>query len=262
MYAYVSEYIGGMGNQIFQFMNLMYVCHKYNRTPVFITQDRTPGYCTSPTYNHNLFKLKEVSQEYINTYPPPVIITSVEQFIEINYPDNIPENQNISLTGLRINIRNFKEIIPNALKYLNIPDNITRKDNICLVAFRYYIYENRQDWLVDPSYYTRAFKIMQERVPDIFFYAFTDESNYALDILNKNNITNYQLFVGAKDRYTEVEHLYKTFECNHSIMVESTYNLWSMILNTNPNHITCLPKHIVWIHRLNIYDITGEMIIC
>jgi hypothetical protein len=77
MYAYVSEYIGGLGNQIFQFMNLMYVCKKYNRTPVFISQSRTPGYCTSPTYNHDLFKLLELSQDEINNRPSPLIITSI-----------------------------------------------------------------------------------------------------------------------------------------------------------------------------------------
>ena len=131
MYAFVDKYIGGLGNQLFQYFTLLYICKKYNKIPIMFNQDKCEGYITSLFYK-NIFNLEIKDRNEILKHEY-VIITSVEQFVPIIYPENISESVNILFVGLRMNIKNFKEIIPEGIKILNPLNVINRIENLFLI---------------------------------------------------------------------------------------------------------------------------------
>ena len=117
MYAFVDRYIGGFGNQLFQYFTLLYICKKYNKIPIMFDQDICEGFMKILCYKH-IFNLEIKDRDEIlkNKYES---IIPKEQFSEIIYPESISESVNICLDGLTMNIKNFKEIIPEGIKILN-----------------------------------------------------------------------------------------------------------------------------------------------
>ena len=93
MYAFVDKYIGGLGNQLFQYFTLLYICKKYNKIPIMFNQDNCEGYVKSLFYK-NILNL-EIKDRYEILKDQYVIITSTDQFVPIIYPDNIADSINI-----------------------------------------------------------------------------------------------------------------------------------------------------------------------
>ena len=257
MYAFVDKYIGGLGNQLFQYFTLLYICKKYNKIPIMFDQDKCDGLIKSFFYK-NIFNLEIKDRNEILKHEY-VIITSVEQFVPIIYPENISESVNILFVGLRMNIKNFKEIIPEGIKILNPLNVINRIENLCLIAFRGFTEQNTPHYRIKDIYYENAIKIIKEKIPDVIFVAYTDDYDYAEKILIKNNISA-KIYEGKRDGVTDVSYFYQMFECNHAILTNSSYHLWSMIFNTSGTNYVCIPKTDNWVNKASINDINGNLI--
>jgi hypothetical protein len=257
MYAFVDKYIGGLGNQLFQYFTLLYICKKYNKIPIMFNQDKCEGYITSLFYK-NIFNLeiKDRNEIFKDKY---VIITSEEQFVPIIYPENISESVNILFVGLRMNIKNFKEIIPEGIKILNPPNVINRIENLCLIAFRGFTEQNTPQCRINKIYYKNAINIIKEKIPDVIFVAYTDDYDYANKILIENNVSA-KIYEGKRDGITDVSHFFQMFECNHAILTNSTYHLWSMIFNTSGTNYIFVEKNNEWLDKLSINEISGNLI--
>jgi hypothetical protein len=257
MYACVFEYIGGLGNQLFQYFTLLYICRKYNKIPIMFDQDECDGQIKSLFYK-NIFNLeiKDKSEIFKGKY---VIITSKEQFVPIIYPENVPDSVNILFVGLRMNIKNFKEIIPEGIKILNPPNVINRIENLCLIGFRGFTEQKTIHYRIKNIYYKNAIEIIKQKVPNVMFIAYTDDYNYAEKILIENNISA-EIYEGKRDGITDVSHFFKMFECNHAILTKSTYHLWSMIFNESGTNYICVEKNNEWLDKLSINEISGNLI--
>jgi hypothetical protein len=259
MYAFVDRYIGGFGNQLFQYFTLLYICKKYNRIPIMFDQDICEGFMKILCYKH-IFNLEIKDKDEIlkNSYE---IITSDDQFIPIIYPEKISESVNICLTELRINIKNFKEIIPEGIKILSKYNKINenREQNLCLIAFRGFKEEKVFEWIINKNYYKNAIEIIKEKVPDVIFVAYTDDYNYAEKILIENDVSA-KIYEGNRDGITDIKHFYQMFECNHAILTNSTFHLWSMIFNTSGTNYICVEKDNLWLDKLSINEISGNLI--
>ena len=258
MYAFVDKYFGGLGNQLFQYFTLLYICKKYNKIPIMFDQDKCEGHIKSLFYK-NIFNLKIKDRYEIFKNNNYVIITSREQFVPIIYPENISESVNILFVGLRMNIKNFKEIIPEGIKILNPSNVINRIENLCLIAFRGFTEQKTPQYRINKLFYKNAIKIIKEKIPDVIFVAYTDDYDYAQKILIENNVSA-KIYEGKRDGITDVSHFYQMFECNHAILTNSTYHLWSMIFNTCGTNYICVEKDNEWLDRLSINEISGNLI--
>ena len=259
-YIFVDEYIGGLGNQLFQYCNLIYLSKIYNKIPIILDQEISYGYVNSKVYK-NIFNLIQKSRTEINNYPISYI--NYEQFEKKNYDfgnDLAIYNENhISLKGLNMNISNFKNILPQLRNIFNINTEI--KDTYCLISFRSFNEDNRPDWRISFEYYIKAINYAKENINNVIFIAFTDDYDYAYEILKNNNIeNNYIIYNGKRDGTTDVEHFYKMMECNHAILCNSSFAIWSMIMNNNDNkHKVIIPSN-TFLDQLGIDDVIGSVI--
>jgi hypothetical protein len=216
-YIYVEEYIGGLGNQLFQYFNLIQLSKIYNKIPIILNQDISFGYINSKVYN-NIFNLPIIDRSLIentNIYT----IYSTTQFELLMYNTYIDLNEhNICIKGLSMNINNFKNILYETKLLLNMSDSNSDSNadnNNCIISFRSFNEENRPDWRISNSYYIKAIKYIQNIYPNIQFAIFSDNYDYAHTILNNidSNI-NCTYYIGSRDGTTDVEHFYKL--CNYN----------------------------------------------
>ena len=68
MYAFVDKYIGGLGNQLFQYFTLLYICKKYNKIPIMFNQDNCEGYVKSLFYKTIMGVLNEKRSKKVIIY--------------------------------------------------------------------------------------------------------------------------------------------------------------------------------------------------
>jgi len=255
-YIFVHEYIGGLGNQLFQYCNLIYLSKLYNKIPIILNQKVSYGYVNSQVYL-NIFNLEVKTREYINELD--IYYIHYEQFEKKNYNDTLDLfNKNISLKGLNMNISNFKNIIPELCNIFNVKQK--RIENYCLLSFRSYNEEKRPEWRINLEYYKISINYAIQNINNVKFIVFTDDYDYAHDILEINNIqNNCIIYHGKRDGTTDVEHFYKMMECNHAILCNSSFAVWSMILNNDIKHKIIIPYN-TYLDQLGIDELFGELI--
>lgn len=112
------------------------------------------------------------------------------------------------------------------------------------------IHVRRGDYVSDPTttayhgvcskeWYEQAAKHMKQRVPDLHFFVFSDDYDWA-----KSNLT-----FGAPTRFIEpspdgleCNDLYAMSLCKHNVIANSSFSWWGAWLNQNPNKIVISPK--------------------
>jgi hypothetical protein len=88
------------------------------------------------------------------------------------------------------------------------------------------------------EYYTKAVKIIVEKVPDPHFYIFSDDTEWA-----KNNfkIDLPTVYVGNKEA-KDYEDIRLMSHCKHHILANSTFSWWGAWLAKNPGQIVIAPE--------------------
>lgn len=95
---------------------------------------------------------------------------------------------------------------------------------------------NKTFFVCDLEYYTKAIKIMEEKVSNPYFFIFSDDIDWIKNNLQfKKNVE----FISCKKSY---EDFYLMSKCKHNIIANSTFSWWAAWLNKNDEKIIISPK--------------------
>lgn len=99
------------------------------------------------------------------------------------------------------------------------------------------------------EYYERAMKRIQERVPDVFYYVFTNDIPWA-----KKHLQGEQYaIVDCNDESTGYLDMMLMSHCKHNIIANSSFSWWAAWLNRNPEKIVIAPDR--WLNGKDCSDI-------
>ena len=98
-------------------------------------------------------------------------------------------------------------------------------------------------------YYEKAMKTIADRYPDVTFYLFTNDSEWAKDWKEKPYLIVPVEWAEAKD--------YELFtlmsRCKHNILANSSFSWWASYLNENPDKMVIAPDK--WLNGWDCTDI-------
>ena len=93
---------------------------------------------------------------------------------------------------------------------------------------------------LDMSYYERANAIMMQKMHEVRYYVFTDDTEWVkenVSFLGKANVT-FVSDLGLQD----YEELILMTYCRHAIIANSSFSWWGAMLNRNPQAIIVCPQ--------------------
>lgn len=104
------------------------------------------------------------------------------------------------------------------------------------------------------EYYERAMAKMQEKVPNAFYYVFTNDIPWA-----KEHLAGEQYaIVDCNDESTGYLDMMLMSRCKHQIIANSSFSWWAAWLNENPKKIVIAPDH--WLNGRDCSDIYTDSI--
>lgn len=98
-------------------------------------------------------------------------------------------------------------------------------------------------------YYEKAMKAIADSHPDVIFYLFTNDSEWAKGWLEKPYRIKLTEWAGAKD----YELLTLMSRCKHNILANSSFSWWASYLNDNPDKMVMAPDK--WLNGWDCSDI-------
>ena len=98
-------------------------------------------------------------------------------------------------------------------------------------------------------YYEKAMKTIADSHPDVTFYLFTNDSEWAKGWLEKPYRIKLVEWAGAKD----YELLTLMSRCKHNILANSSFSWWASYLNENPDKMVIAPDK--WLNGWDCSDI-------
>jgi hypothetical protein len=255
---HLNQYIGGLGNQLFQVAIIASLAEKYDTTfsipHDIISINGMAGMI--PVYFNTIFSqfVNHLRYKDKNNLLPTLQI-NVVQFQDISFNDSIDsKTTNIIVNGLPmlynlVNIPLVQAVLYERKSELNYYLPSTNRIKIC-VAFRTFEEENMQQWMTSSAYYEMAIKYMFDNIDktNMEFHLFSDRENVKSSIiepillkLEKNiNIPIYE-YVGKRNNSTDLEHFFKMFDCNHFILCNSTFHYWAALCTKAHKSIVLYP---------------------
>jgi len=124
--------------------------------------------------------------------------------------------------------------------------NLEYLDNMCgcnsvSVHIRKGDYMQSAMFNLKPSYYAEAKNIIEERVPDVKYFIFTDDKEAIDEYIN---IFEDSVVVEGNI----MENAYKDMQlmsyCKHNIIANSTFSFWGAYLNGNPRKVVVAPSKV------------------
>lgn len=121
-----------------------------------------------------------------------------------------------------------------------ILDRIRNTDSVSIHIRRGdYLKEAQYLVIKDFDYYKRAISLIKRKVPDAFFYVFSDDMPWAKENIKEENVVYVDYNVG-KDSFKD---MLLMSQCRHNIIANSTFSWWGAYLNSNPSKIVVCPDH-------------------
>ena len=87
------------------------------------------------------------------------------------------------------------------------------------------------DWILNPTYYDRAFQRIRLKITDPKFYIFSDDPDWC-----RNNLPDGKII-----HMDELEDFWLMSKCKNQIIANSTYSFWAAYLNENPEKVVVYP---------------------
>ena len=269
----ISELMGGLGNQMFQYAIGRQLAIK-NKTDLFLDThfllDRSPKENFSyRNYDLSIFNITpkfapvQISKKYsfsrsrFKKYLQKIINPGDLHYIaqtDFNFvPDILSSPDNTYLSGYWQTEKYFKEI-ENILRadfsFKNTIGENTRelveKINSCNAVC---LHVRRGDFVTNPThgtpgidYYKSAETIILQRISNPVFFIFSDEINWCKENIHLSSETYYveDEFTGEKCRdYFELMTL-----CKHFIIPNSSFCWWAAWLSNNNNKVVIAPR--IW----------------
>lgn len=98
-------------------------------------------------------------------------------------------------------------------------------------------------WVLDDSYYYKAFAHMDAMAPNPHYYIFCEDIPYVQ--AHYGNLPN-AVFVTADHTLSDLEEFYLMSKCRHQIIANSTFSWWAAYLNTHPDKQVIAPEYMHW----------------
>jgi len=259
----VTNIIGGLGNQLFQYAIGKALALK-NNTELKIDIRGFNGYFRTFLLDKFNIRLDIASEKEIQACR---VIQEKQSFI--HDPEVLSSGDNVYLQGYWQSDKYFKDvedIIRRELKPILIEDpgmsyveapkstDSSKFGKCTYVAIHY----RRTDYLniadvagvCSEEYYQRAkaYIYRYTKMPPIFLY-FSDDSNWLLE--NKKEFDKDGYIVNTGDPLKDLKQM---IECDHHIIANSTFSWWGAWLNNKDDKIVIAPRK--WHRRLptpNIY---------
>jgi hypothetical protein len=103
----------------------------------------------------------------------------------------------------------------------------------------------------DPGYYRKAMDLILHNFPDVHFFIFSEDLEWAKhNITTETNIS----YVENNQLDRDWETVYLMSQCQHHIIANSSFSWWGAWLNQNPDKIVIAPE--IWLtsHKLSGVD--------
>jgi hypothetical protein len=252
---YLSEFVGGMGNQIFSVVTVFSLAKKYKTTH---TINESQEYVQLAKFKCHVY-LKTLLSGFIQNN---LVSNSIKQqtihckqFTDIEISSDInPQNDLIILKGLPMKYSIFSDYLEDIkdVFYKQKKELTVKSEKIKIgVMFRTFAEENTPQYNVYEGYYENAVKILLEKysnkINNLEFHIYSDEEGVyeknILPILNKYNLNiPYFEFVGKRDQVTDVKHFFDMFDLDDYILCNSTFHYWPALLSRyNENKTVIYP---------------------
>ena len=253
-----ANYIGGLGNQLFQIFNMISLSIDYNLNFYLLNKSYSKSvFFNRFVYWNNLFRsLKNILKD--------VDFFSEYQFTYFNEKDfnyskiNLPQNHNIMLEGYfqsyKYFIHNYDNIL-NTLDFNKIQQEILDKyiskydfNNLNSIHFRLGDYKKLADChpIVNINYYIIAVQNIITHTEISNFLIFYEIEDYDI-VLNNCNIIkesvhkfNYNLINSDIPDY---EQMMCMSLCQNNIIANSTFSWWGAFLNKNKSKTVIYPSN-------------------
>lgn len=117
--------------------------------------------------------------------------------------------------------------------------------------------ENSKTWggICNKEYYKKSISYMQKHLDDPYFYIFTNDMEWAKQILELIDIPSH-LFINWNSEEKGYIDLYLMSLCNHQIIANSSFSWWGAYLNKNAEKVVLAPDR--WRNEENSEDIYCE----
>ena len=262
----IGNLYGGLGNQLFQYSAALSFSKQYHHELKFINLFNSRYRQEHTKFNlDNLYNLKI---NYINSYELKKIFGHIKSnyyFNKLAYKFDINFDYIISDKldkNLVINKNYFLCGYFQDYKYLKYAEAILKtlfyqpKDIDNLNEYQLYqeilnthsvsLHIRGGDYLANPmrqvcnyEYYFNAIKKIKYFNSKAIFYIFSDDSNYAKNILSKLDI-KYRL---VDNNFNNAVNLYLMSHCKDNIIANSSFSWWAAYLNNNKNKKLFLQKN-------------------
>ncbi|MDE7417305.1 MAG: alpha-1,2-fucosyltransferase [Lachnospiraceae bacterium] len=148
----------------------------------------------------------------------------------------------------------YKDIIPILQEKIRFPESSNPRNREFIDAIRHEnavsIHIRRKDYLTVADgkrymgictdvYYTNAINYISERIENPVFYIFSDDTAYAKEHYDKENMHVVDWNTGRESLH-DMELM---SHCRHNICANSTFSIWGARLNKNPDKIMIRPLH-------------------
>lgn len=253
---------GGLGNQMFQYALARRLALENNQHILFDTlsyiRDRKRE-----------FELDKYNIKYKSENGDKVIFynilnkfyrRSVNKYFKVCiekelflFNDKILEDRYNYLNGYWQNPKYFEEIRDILIEDFEYIGNISeiqekilmkiRSQNSVSVHFRRddYLNQENTDFFEVQSleYYYKAIDYLQEKVPNAYFYVFSDDINWCKD--NLKDIKNVVFIDSSISSSHHIDFLLMR-SCKHFIIANSTFSWWASWLSESENKIVIAPR--------------------
>lgn len=254
MAVLLKDFIGGLGNQFFQYVTVVSISNKLRRTLVLPDQTMSPGYVNSPCYIGSLFH----SDAPVADAGRERQVFSVGQFEYKNLPDYVDPNKDLEVSGMCMNMKLFSPYIDVIRKRFPTVQSLPR---VC-VCFRSFRQEDKtSEWAMKPEYYVNAFRILANKIDlskyEVFVY--TDDAEFAQSIFSFARNCGLKISIkaireGKRDGKTEVMHFIEMMKCRHFILTNSTYHIGPALLSCSKKSSVVIYPEGTFLDNMSIQD--------
>jgi hypothetical protein len=268
---FVVKIVGGLGNQMFQYVFGQYLSKTYNVNVKYEISfyDDQPSNLDTRNYELGKFILDApiieddffLQLKNLNRREKIKYILSKTLFNITSSYFIIPESKYALFKSIPLFIRNryytgywqnelfFQGMESEISKWFVLKEGFERKKQHSSILTK--IYENnsisigirRGDFVqlnaaCDINYYNKAVKIITKKINDPFFFIFSDD----IDWCKKNMKLKYEHIFIESSKELPFENVELMSECKHNIISNSTYDWWGAYLNKNENKMIIAPK--------------------
>lgn len=277
----ITNLLGGLGNQLFQYAVGRALAHRHNvplkldvsnfktyplRNYKLSPFDIQETFCTEK--ESNILKSNSYLRRFLNKIQPAYRHTCYPE-AHFHFDENFYRlTNNVYLNGYWQSEKyfdNIKNIIKQECKVKILPSPVNKEfleqiQSVCSVS----IHIRRGDYITDSvtnsyhgtcslNYYYKSIQILGKKVNNPHFFVFSDDINWAKSHLN---ISNYAVtFVQHNDADTDYEDLRLMYSCQHNIIANSTFSWWGAWLNDNLNKIVFAPNKWFNISEIDTKDL-------